>query len=94
MVEKWNTARAEAAEEERLDAQAEAEPSLSVLEERKRKRVADWRDRVPSDEAERNTNLAPLGGGGGGDWRERVRARGGSATRRTETGPETRRGAV
>ena len=72
LVDKWNAVRAEVAVEERLDAQAEAPISLAVLEERKRKRLAEWKDSVTSsDTAERNTNFAPLGTGVA-DWRERV----------------------
>jgi hypothetical protein len=76
LVERWNAARAEAEEEERLDAQLEAEPTLLILEQRKRKRLAEWVERMPAEEAESNVNFAPLGGGGGamGDWRDRVAA--------------------
>ena len=76
LVERWNAARAEADEEERLDAQLEAEPSLAILEQRKRKRLAEWVERMPAEEAGCNVNFAPLGGGacGVGDWRDRVAA--------------------
>ena len=65
MVDRWNAARAEAEAEERLDAQQTAEPSLELLEERKRKRVAEWREHASE---EGNTNFVSLQG----DWRERV----------------------
>ena len=65
MVERWNAARAEVDAEAKLDAEHAAEPSLEVLEERKRKRVAEWREQVSE---EGNTNFVVLQGG----WRERV----------------------
>ena len=70
MMDRWNAVRDEVAEEERLDAEEDAEPSLEQLEERKRKRIADWRNGVEgTDAAERNNNFVAIGG----DWRERVR---------------------
>jgi hypothetical protein len=71
-VDKWKAAREEVADEERLDAQADAPISIAALEERKRKRIAEWKEsRTSTDEADRNSNFAPLGAGVG-DWRERV----------------------
>ena len=49
MVERWNAARAEADEEECLDARQATEPSVELLEERKRKRVAEWREQVSEE---------------------------------------------
>lgn len=80
MVERWNTVRAEAVEEARLDAQQEAAPSIEVLEERKRKRIAEWRGGVSGADTERNNNFVEVGG----DWRERVRA---AKQRRGEQAP-------
>ena len=71
LVDKWNAARAEAHLEERLDAQQAAEPSLELLEERKRKRVAEWRDGLSQEDAERGINFTPLAA----DWRQRVKQR-------------------
>jgi hypothetical protein len=69
MMQRWNAARAEADAEEQLDAAQAAQPSLEELEERKRKRVAEWRDGLSREEVERNVNLTPLAG----DWRERAK---------------------
>ena len=68
MVERWNAARAEAEEEARLDAQESADPSVELLEERKRKRVAEWREQV---DEEGNNNFIALKG----DWRARIARR-------------------
>ena len=80
MMERWNAVRAEVAEEDRLDAEQDAEPSLELLEERKRKRIAEWREGFSGiDAAERNNNFVALAG----DWRERVRV---AKQRRDEQG--------
>jgi len=68
LMHKWNAARAEAEHEDRMDAEAARDPSLELIEERKRKRIADWKETLPEEATERNNNFAPLGG----DWRERV----------------------
>jgi len=67
-MQKWAAARAEADAEDWLDAQAEEPESLAVLEQRKRKRLTEWKDAVSAEDAERNVNFAPLST----DWRERV----------------------
>jgi len=68
LVQKWAAARAEADAEEILDAEAEQPESLAVLEQRKRKRLAEWKDGLSAEEAARNTNFVEVAG----DWRERV----------------------
>ena len=67
LMDKWNAARAEADLQARIDAEQAAEPSLELLEERKRKRIAEWREGV--DASDGNNNFVALGGA---DWRERV----------------------
>ena len=64
MVERWHAARAEADAEARREAREAAAPSLELLEERKRRRIAEWRETVAEDG---NTNFVPAG-----DWRARV----------------------
>mmetsp|Transcript_39222 Transcript_39222/g.103380 ORF Transcript_39222/g.103380 Transcript_39222/m.103380 type:complete len:106 (+) Transcript_39222:399-716(+) len=68
LVNKWNAARAEAQLEDQLHAAAEAPPSLGEIERAKRQRLAAWKQALPAEEAERNTNFAPVAG----DWRARV----------------------
>ena len=69
MVNRWNAVRAEAAEEEKVDLEeATAVPSLEMVEQRKRKRIAEWRGSLSSEETGRSANFVPLVG----DWRERV----------------------
>ena len=60
--------RAEVAIEEKLDAAADAPPSLAVLEQRKRQRLSEWKGSLTEEDTVRNTNFAPIGG----DWRDRV----------------------
>ena len=86
MMERWSAARAEAELEEMIDAQRAADPSLELLEERKRKRIAEWRDGVTHEEAERNNNFVAVGG----DWRERVARR--AKQRREGEGQSTESG--
>ena len=65
-----------------LEAEAEC-PSLATLEQRKKARLAEWKHNLSQVETERNSNFAPLGGGG--DWRERVaRARAAAASERAD----------
>lgn len=72
LVERWNAARAQAEYDEQLDAE-QAEPSLALLEQRKRQRLVEWRERMElEEETTKNNNFVPLGGV---DWRERVRQR-------------------
>lgn len=67
-MSRWNAARAEAEDEERLDSEERADPSLERIEQRKRQRLAEWKDRVTEEEATHNNNFAPVVG----DWRARV----------------------
>ena len=55
--------------EEWVDAKDAAGPSIAVLEQRKRRRIADWRAALTADETAGNVNFTPLGRD---DWRERV----------------------
>ena len=67
-MQKWKTARADLAEEEALDAdEEEALPPAELLEERKRKRVAEWRAGVAPADAKGNANFVPVD-----DWHERI----------------------
>ena len=49
LVNKWKTVRAEAVIEERLDAAANRPPSLQILEQRKRKRLDEWKTSLSAD---------------------------------------------
>ena len=69
LVQKWAEARAEAQMEECGEAKDAAGPSIAMLEQRKRQRIAEWREGLSADKAEGSANFTPLGRD---DWRERV----------------------
>lgn len=67
-MNKWNAARAEAAEEEEIELEEGRAKSLDEISQEKRRRLQEWKQQLSSEDTERNMNFTPVVG----DWRARV----------------------